>query len=124
MDFNVYEAESMEEYILAHVYNASGAFIGQIHSECEDILGDISKKCFHNECFKGEQSKRLINHIEIIEIMNLKDAPDEVAANVETGKVYKAYHMNKKHWYTIILDESLTDGEIIEFIRRSFEIVK
>ena len=160
----------MEEYILAHVYNASGAFIGQIHSECEDILGDISKKCFHNECFKGEQSKRLINHIyetygvkpeflweklpdwaimrkpnkkswfavigkisktklgykedEIIEIMNLKDAPDEVAAHVETGKVYKAYHMNKKHWYTIILDESLTDGEIIEFIRRSFEIVK
>lgn len=114
----------MEEYILAHVYNASGAFIGQVHSECEDILGDISKKCFHNECFKGEQSKRLINHIEIIEIMNLKDAPDEVAANVETGKVYKAYHMNKKHWYTIILDESLTDGEIIEFIRRSFEIVK
>ncbi len=86
--------------------------------------GDISKKCFHNECFKGEQSKRLINHIEIIEIMNLKDAPDEVAAHVETGKVYKAYHMNKKHWYTIILDESLTDGEIIEFIRRSFEIVK
>ena len=61
---------------------------------------------------------------EIIEIMNLKDAPDEVAAHVETGKVYKAYHMNKKHWYTIILDESLTDGEIIEFIRRSFEIVK
>ena len=66
----------------------------------------------------------MINHIEIIEIMNLKDAPDEVAAHVETGKVYKAYHMNKKHWYTIILDESLTDGEIIEFIRRSFEIVK
>ena len=61
---------------------------------------------------------------EIIEIMNLKDAPDEVAAHVETGKVYKAYHMNKKHWYKIILDESLTDGEIIEFIRRSFEIVK
>ena len=61
---------------------------------------------------------------EIIEIMNLKDAPDEVAAHVETGKVYKAYQMNKKHWYTIILDESLTDGEIIEFIRRSFEIVK
>ena len=56
--------------------------------------------------------------------MNLKDAPDEVAAHVETGKVYKAYQMNKKHWYTIILDESLTDGEIIEFIRRSFEIVK
>lgn len=83
-----------------------------------------NKKSWFAVIGKISKTKLGYKEDEIIEIMNLKDAPDEVAAHVETGKVYKAYHMNKKHWYTIILDESLTDGEIIEFIRRSFEIVK
>ena len=58
---------------------------------------------------------------EIIEIMNLKDAPDEVAAHVETGKVYKAYHMNKKHWYTIILNESIDDDSLLDLIDISYQ---
>jgi predicted DNA-binding protein (MmcQ/YjbR family) len=31
--------------------------------------------------------------------------------------------MNKQHWYTVLLDDSLDDEEIIKLVRTSFEIV-
>ena len=31
--------------------------------------------------------------------------------------------MNKQHWYTVLLDESLEDEEIITLVKTSFEIV-
>ena len=37
-DFRVYETDSDEEYMPAHIYNATGAFVGGIHKACEEIL--------------------------------------------------------------------------------------
>ena len=33
--------------------------------------------------------------------------------------IYPAYHMNKKHWISIFLDETFSDGEIMEYIKKS-----
>ena len=38
--------------------------------------------------------------------------------------VIAGYHMNKKHWNTIILTGQLDDDEIRDLIRHSFELVK
>lgn len=38
--------------------------------------------------------------------------------------VIPAYHMNKKHWNSIILDGSVPDAEIKNMIADSFELVK
>ena len=40
-DFRVYETDSDEEYMPAHIYNATGAFVGGIHKACEEILKNI-----------------------------------------------------------------------------------
>lgn len=37
--------------------------------------------------------------------------------------VIPGYHMNKKHWNTIILDGSVPDKEIFGWIDHSFELV-
>ena len=37
---------------------------------------------------------------------------------------YPAYHMNKKSWLTIAFDETLLDGEIMEFVEKSYKNVK
>ena len=31
--------------------------------------------------------------------------------------------MNKKHWYTLFLDERLSDNEIVDFIEKSYVLV-
>lgn len=33
------------------------------------------------------------------------------------------YHMNKKHWNTVIADGTLSSGQLREFIRESYELV-
>lgn len=38
--------------------------------------------------------------------------------------VIPGYHMNKKHWNTVILDGSVPDKEILSWIDHSFELVK
>ena len=38
--------------------------------------------------------------------------------------VMPGYHLNKKHWITILVTGQLTDQEIRDLIRHSFELVK
>ena len=38
--------------------------------------------------------------------------------------IFPGYHMNKKNWITIILDDSLKDEEVFELIKESYELTK
>ncbi len=38
--------------------------------------------------------------------------------------ILPGYHLNKKHWNTIICSGQLSDDEIIDFARHSYELVK
>ncbi len=58
-----------------------------------------------------------------VEVINLKNEPSAVAACIEAGRAYPAYHMNKKYWYSVFLDESLPDGEIFSLIDVSFRLI-
>lgn len=56
--------------------------------------------------------------------VNLKAAPDDVARYLrELPCAMPAWHMNKKHWFTIELSGELPDGEIEALTRRSFALV-
>lgn len=63
-DFNVYDSENGEEYLPAHVYNASGSVVGEMHKSCEEVLKDIAEKCYISENAQSKQAKRIIKHIE------------------------------------------------------------
>ncbi|QPK93598.1 MmcQ/YjbR family DNA-binding protein [Actinomyces sp. zg-332] len=60
---------------------------------------------------------------EEIEIMNLKALPEEIEEIVDKKVFFPAYHMNKKHWFTICLDGRISNEQIYELIRRSYELV-
>jgi predicted DNA-binding protein (MmcQ/YjbR family) len=40
------------------------------------------------------------------------------------SSVVPGYHMNKKHWNTVMLDGSIPDSEVFEWIDHSYDIVK
>ncbi len=71
-----------------------------------------------------EQRKLGIDENGTIEIIDLKEAPDLIAALVDGKKYFAGYHMNKKHWYTICLDGSVPIEEIFERIDISFNTLK
>lgn len=61
---------------------------------------------------------------EIVELVDLRAQFDDVPKLLKQPNIYPAYHMNKKHWITIILDGSMPLDEIYKFIDRSYELAK
>ena len=56
-----------------------------------------------------------------VDILNIKLNPEEIKELLTRNGFYKAYHMNKNNWITIILDDTLTDEEIFKYINKSHE---
>lgn len=61
---------------------------------------------------------------EIVELIDLRAPVAEVPDLLKQKNIYPAYHMNKKHWITIILDGSMPLKEIYEFIDKSYLLAK
>ncbi len=55
-----------------------------------------------------------------VEIINIKLDPEEINTLLQKEGFYPAYHMNKKNWISIILDDTLLDNEIIPLIKESY----
>lgn len=61
---------------------------------------------------------------EEVEILNVKLDEKEVNTLLERKGFYKAYHMNKKNWVTILLDDTVDDKEIISYIEKSHQLTE
>lgn len=70
------------------------------------------------------QNKVGLDGDEIIDILNVKCEPDMVALLSSQKGFSHAYHMNKKHWITIILDGTVADNEIYNLLDISYEMTQ
>jgi len=61
---------------------------------------------------------------ESVEILNVKLNFNNIISLLGKNGFFEAYHMNKKNWISIILDESLSDEEIMGLIKESYELSK
>lgn len=64
---------------------------------------------------RGNSDKK----IEIIDIMFQKEKIDDIVDGV---KVYPGYHMNKKSWITVVLDESMDNDELFKLIDNAYNL--
>ena len=56
--------------------------------------------------------------------MNLKCDPDRaVELREEHEGILPGYHINKKHWNNLVLDDSLQGSLVVELIEHSYELV-
>lgn len=60
---------------------------------------------------------------EEIEIINLKLDKDLIKELLIKDGYYEAYHMNKKYWITIVLDNSVNISDIYKYIDYSYNII-
>ena len=59
-----------------------------------------------------------------IDVLNVKCDPEMVAVlNCQSGFA-PAYHMNKKHWLTILLDGGVSNEQIAQLLDISYELTK
>ena len=55
-----------------------------------------------------------------VEIIDIKLEPSEIADLLKLDGFYPAYHMNKKSWISIILNDTVSDIKIMKLIDKSY----
>lgn len=56
-----------------------------------------------------------------IEIVVIKH--DDVSGVIDGKSVLEGYHMNKKHWITVPLDDRISDDELFELVENSYDLI-
>ena len=100
--------ESFRAYCLSKAAATEGTPFGP-----EDIVFKVAGKMF-----------AILALEEVPPRVNLKCDPDlarELRDRYE--QVQPGYHMNKKHWNTVVLDGVIPEGEIRKMIDHSYELV-
>lgn len=68
------------------------------------------------------RSKLGLSSDEAVEIVDLRLPPEEMARTVDGKRYFGGWHMNKKHWYSMILDGSVPFEELCRRIDTSYEL--
>ncbi|MCM1273109.1 MAG: MmcQ/YjbR family DNA-binding protein [Clostridium sp.] len=63
-----------------------------------------------------------IDSQEVVEVVDLRAEPEKLERLVDGKRYFPGWHMNKKHWFTIILDESVSDDELFQRIDASYAL--
>ena len=61
---------------------------------------------------------------ETVEIIDLRIEPEKMEGLIDHRFYFPGWHMNKKHWYTMILDGSIDTQEICQKIDDSYVLAK
>lgn len=59
-----------------------------------------------------------------VDIMDVKCEPEMTGVLIQTHGFLPAYHMNKRHWITILLDGTVDEAKILDFLDMSYDMVE
>lgn len=66
-----------------------------------------------------------LTDLEMFESVNLKCDPEEaIELRERYAAVQPGYHMNKAHWNTVLMDSSISDKLIEQWVKDSYELVR
>jgi len=61
---------------------------------------------------------------EPVYVVNLKADSDKISQIIDKKSIFPAYHMNKKHWITILLTKVTDYEKLCALTKRSYDLVK
>lgn len=109
--------------------------IGYVRQTYGDELEYLWKKFPENAVFRRKDTRTWYGAIltvpraklgfdgdEVVEIIDLRMRPEQLAAAIDNKRYLPGYHMNKKNWFTIVLDGSVDTEEIFSHIDDSYII--
>lgn len=60
----------------------------------------------------------------IVQVLNVKADPNLISAFIDGESFFPAYHMNREHWLSILLDGPAREGEIFALLDMSFSLTE
>lgn len=63
-----------------------------------------------------------VNQTGTVDILNLKSDPDLIDDLIKTPGILPAYHMNKRHWVTVLLDGTCLADRVKTLVDLSYQL--
>jgi predicted DNA-binding protein (MmcQ/YjbR family) len=116
------QVKRIEDYILKK-YDVSPEFLWD-KFKTDAIFREVKSKKWFGILMQVDYKKLNVNKDGYVNIIDLKANEQFINTKVDNKSIFKGYHMNKKYWITIVIDESIKDTEIFPLIDKSYEMVK
>ena len=116
--------EALVEYVAttyevapAHPFKRHPEIIGFKVPEVDKLFGIILPV---NYCQIDKASSRN----DQVLVLNLKGKPDQILGRIDNDRYFPAYHMNKKHWFSLLLDAQTDWDQLTSLLAESYRLVK
>ena len=120
-------------YFIFEQSNRINKYIKEKYNNDPEFLWDKTPGC---AVYRNENNKKwygIIMNIDLsklddetgeVEIINVKLDENKIQKLLKRKGFYKAYHMSKKEWISILLNDTLKDEEITSLIDESYNLIK
>ena len=116
---------SLREYVLDYIktkYGVSPEYPWEDMPHCCIFRNGQNQKWF-GIIMDVAQEKLTGKGKNIIDVMNLKNDPRRISDLIDGKNIFKAYHMNKIHWISVILDKNINSDKLKQLIDESFDLI-
>ena len=122
-NMNVFKSVQTQEIIsyIKDKYNDDLEFLWEKYPDAA-IWRNKNNNKWYGLLMRISQNKLGINSDELIEIIDLRYPKETINEILSCKGVYPGYHMNKKSWITITLDNTVDNKEIFTLIKQSYAI--
>ncbi len=133
--------EKVDE-ILTSIYSAcclKNTYQEDIFSYCKEAYGTLPEYLFeripdaavlrtetkwYGILMRINKNKLGLLSEEACTILNVKNTPEKIQNLIDQEHYFKAYHMNKKYWVTILLDKTIDLNTVKKLIDESYQLVR
>lgn len=122
---NIFKSEQTKE-LIEYVRNKYGDELEYLWQKFPDnaVWRRKDNEKWYAAVLTVSRKKLGLDSDETVEIIDLRADKTKINDIVDNEKFFPGWHMNKKSWYTIILDGSVSTSEIIRRIDESYLLAK
>jgi len=110
------------EELLADKYSAEPEYPWN-GDDVDAVFRHISNRKWFGLIMTVRRSVLGLHGDDLIDILNVKCDPVLGASLHQELGFLPGYHMNKRHWITILLDESVSEAKTLDFLDMSYDLI-
>ena len=121
------KSEKISSEVIDYCNNKYGGNRVNPFKKHPDILALVNEKNKWYALFLDVDYNKLNKNTDIttkVKILNVKYPTDKILDIIDNKNIFPAYHMNKKHWISIVIDKNIKLETIKELIDISYSLVK
>lgn len=92
-------------------------------SPSDAVLRHAVNKKWYAVIMSVSKDKLGLDGSDMIDIINVKCAPDMIGSLIQSKGFLPGYHMNKTNWMTILLDGTVSEAKVLDFLDMSYDLI-